>query len=217
MSQKKNFPLRCLFFVLGMLTAACGIALVTNARLGTTPITSIPLACSHILPLSVGGFTAILNTVLLLLQKPILGPRFRVSTFLQLPPVFIFSFAIDVWLHLTAFIGALPYLERFAFLLLGIVVLSAGILIQVMSNVTVMPGEGIVMAVAWRTRLSFGPVKVLSDCTMVATAAVIGFAGLGAVVGIREGTLASAVLTGFVVRFLTWCAKRLGIGPKQSS
>ncbi len=217
MSRKINFLLRCCTFVIGMTVASCGIALVTNANLGTTPITSIPLTCNAILPLSVGGYTAILNAMLLAAQKPILGPNFKISSLLQLPPILFFSMAIDVWLHLTAFMHGLPYPERFAFLLLGIVILAAGIFIQVASNVTVMPGEGIVMAVAWRTRLSFGTIKVLLDCTMVVIAASAGFICLGTVVGIREGTLASAVLTGFVVRFITWCARRLKAGPGKHS
>lgn len=214
--NRKNFALRCVTFTFGMITAAGGIAMVTNANLGTTPITSVPLAVNAILPLSIGGYTAILNTVLLALQKVILGPKFRYTSLLQLPPVLLFSAAIDFWLHMSHFITGLPYLERFAFLLLGIVILAAGILIQVTSNVTVMPGEGIVMAVAYRFHHSFGAMKVLIDCSMVAAAAVISFVGLGTIVGIREGTLAAAVLTGFVVRFFTFCMRKLGIGPKQA-
>ncbi len=200
---------RCCFFCVGMCTAALGIAIVTNASLGTTPITSIPLVCDGILPLSVGGYTAIINTLFVIAQKFILGPKSSNKIFLQLLPMLVFSAAIDFWLFCTDGILALPYLERFAFLMVGIATLALGIFIQVASNITVMPGEGLVLAIAWRTHHSFGSIKVITDCCMVATAAILGFIFLGNVIGIREGTVLSAVLTGFVVRFYSFCARKM--------
>lgn len=192
-----------------MCTAALGIAIVTNASLGTTPITSIPLVCNGILPLSVGGYTAIINTFFVIAQKFILGPNFRYTVFLQLLPMLVFSAAIDFWLFCTDGILIMPYFERFAFLLVGIATLALGIFIQVVSNITVMPGEGLVLAIAWRTNHSFGSVKVITDCCMVGTAAILSLAFLGTVIGIREGTVLSAVLTGFVVRFYSFCARKM--------
>lgn len=205
----KDYLLRCLLFVTGMITAACGIATVTSAHLGTTPITSVPLVASRLLPLSVGAWTAVISALLIVLQKFVLGPSFRMTTVLQMLPVAVFSLAIDFWLDQTAFVAALPYAERFAALLLGIVILAGGILMQVASRVTIMPGEGIVMAIAYRCHQSFGSVKVLMDCAMVACAVIIGFIGLGGIIGIREGTLAAAVLTGLVLRGMSACVARL--------
>ncbi len=198
-----------MFFCIGMCTSALGIAIVTNASLGTTPITSIPLVCDGILPLSVGGYTAIINTFFVIAQKFILGPNFRYKHFLQLLPMLVFSAAIDFWLFCTDGILALQYTGRFIFLLAGICTLALGIFIQVVSNVTVMPGEGLVLAIAYRTHHSFGSVKVITDCSMVATAALLSFVFLGTVIGIREGTVLSAVLTGFVVRFYSFCARKM--------
>ncbi len=192
-----------------MCTAALGIAIVTNASLGTTPITSIPLVCDGILPLSVGGYTAIINTFFVIAQKFILGPNFRYTTWFQLLPMLVFSAAIDFWLFCTDGILALPYLERFAFLMVGIATMALGIFIQVASNITVMPGEGLVLAIAHRTHHSFGAIKVITDCCMVATSALLGFAFLGKIIGIGEGTVLSAVLTGFVVRFYSFCARKM--------
>ncbi len=200
---------RCCFFCVGMCTSALGIAIVTNTSLGTTPITSIPLVCDGILPLSVGGYTAIINTIFVFAQKFILGPKFRYTTFLQLLPMLVFSAAIDFWLFCTDDILALQYTGRFAFLLAGICTLALGIFIQVVSNITVMPGEGLVLAIAYRTHHSFGSIKVITDCCMVATAALLSLVFLGTVIGIREGTVLSAVLTGFVVRFYSFCARKM--------
>ncbi len=213
--SKKNFPLRCVMFVIGMITAACGIALVTNANLGTTPITTIPLALNAVIPLSVGAYVAMFNGLLVALQKVVLGPDFKYSSLFQLPPVFIFGMAVDVWLHLTSALSALPYFWRLLVLMAGIVVMSAGILIQVRSNVTVLPGDGIVIAMTLRTHHSFGSIKVITDCSMVAAAFVIDMVFVGAIVGIREGTLLSAVLTGFVMRAIGWCLNKAGFDKED--
>lgn len=196
------FPVRCLVLALGMCIAALGVALITNANMGTTPITSLPLVFNAVYPLSVGTHTVLFNALLVVLEKLILGPNFSRANILQLPPVFLFGFCIDLWMNLSAGIHLLPYAERLFILAIGIVTLSFGILLQVACNLIVQPGEGIVLALAFRTHLNFGNLKVMVDASMVASAAVIGLICLGHVVGIREGTLFSACLTGFCIRGL---------------
>lgn len=203
------FPVRCLALALGMCIAALGIALITNANMGTTPITSLPLAVNAILPASVGIYTVLLNALFVLLEKIILGPDFSRANILQLPPVFLFGFFIDMWLNVSAGIALLPYAERLAVLAAGIVTLSFGILLQVACNLVVQPGEGIVLALAFRTRRNFGNLKVMVDAGMVASAALLGLLSLGHIVGIREGTLLSALLTGFCIRGLGALLHRL--------
>ena len=196
------FPVRCLVLALGMCIAALGVALITNAEMGTTPITSLPLVANAIHPLSVGTHTVLFNALLVVLEKLILGPNFSRANLLQLLPVFFFGFFIDVWMYLSAGIHQLPYIERLLILLAGIVTLSFGILLQVACNLVVQPGEGIVLALAFRTHRNFGNLKVMVDAGMVATAALLGLLCLGHIVGIREGTLLSASLTGFCIRGL---------------
>ena len=203
------FPVRCVVLVLGMCLAALGIALITNADMGTTPITSLPLAVNAVYPLSVGTYTVLLNALFVLLEKFILGPHFSRANVLQLPPVFLFGFFIDMWMHLSGSILLLPYAERLCILAAGIVVLAFGILLQVACNLVVQPGEGIVLALAFRTRRNFGNLKVMVDAGMVASAALLGLICLGHIVGIREGTLLSACLTGFCIRGLGALLHRL--------
>ncbi len=207
--QKLNFVLRCLAFCLGMFIMACGTATITNADLGTTPITSIPYAVNALFPLTIGVYTGGINACFVLLQKLVLGREFRLFHALQLPPVLFFGMCIDFWMNCTSFIVALPYAERMLFLCAGIVIMAIGILIEVSSHVIVLPGEGIVMAIAYKTRRNFGTIKVLCDVSMVCIAMVIGFTGLGHIVGIREGTVMSAVFTGFVVRFFSFLVRTI--------
>ena len=53
----KIFLLRNLYFILGIIINALGIALITKADLGTSPISSVPyVLCLHFTP-TFGQFT----------------------------------------------------------------------------------------------------------------------------------------------------------------
>ena len=200
---------RCLGFCIGMCFSSLGLALITNTNLGTTPITSLPVALNALAPLSIGGYTVIVSVLFIGVEKLILGKHFSLANILQMPPVFLFGLFIDCWMDVTAQVGLLPYWERLCVLLSGIAVLAAGINLQVVSNAVVLPGEGIVLALAFRTRHSFGSIKTLVDSSLVASAALVGWFGLGTVVGLREGTLVSALLTGIFARMLGSSVSRL--------
>ena len=49
-------------------------------------------------------------------------------------------------------------------------------------------------------RKSFGTVKVWNDVMLVLLAVVLGFVFLGHVAGVREGTVVSAFLVGFLIK-----------------
>ncbi len=199
---------RCTGCCAGMCLSALGLALITNTNTGTTPITSLPLVLNALAPLSIGGYTILVSVLLIGAEKLILGRYFRLANIMQMPPVFLFGLFIDAWMHVTAPVALLAYGERLGVLLSGVVVLAAGINLQVVSNAVVLPGEGIVLALAFRTRHSFGSIKTLVDSSMVASAALVSWFGLGAVVGVREGTLFSALLTGVFARLLAPLARR---------
>ena len=170
---------------------------------------SLPVALNALAPLSIGGYTVIVSVLFIGVEKLILGKHFSLANILQMPPVFLFGLFIDCWMDVTAQVGLLPYWERLCVLLSGIAVLAAGINLQVVSNAVVLPGEGIVLALAFRTRHSFGSIKTLVDSSLVASAALVGWFGLGTVVGLREGTLVSALLTGIFARMLGSSVSRL--------
>ena len=57
-----------------------------------------------------------------------------------------------------------------------------------------------VLAFSVVLRKSFGTVKVWNDVTLVLLAVVLGFVCLGHVAGVREGTVVSAFLVGFLIK-----------------
>lgn len=79
---------------------ALGIALITHANLGTTPITTLPYTLAAIFGLTLGTTTFACNLIFLLLQRILLRRRLGIAELLQIPAVLIFSVFIDIWMHL---------------------------------------------------------------------------------------------------------------------
>ena len=53
---------------LALFVCALGVALITNAQLGTSPITSLPYVLTFMTPLSIGFITFLMNAVFLGVQ-----------------------------------------------------------------------------------------------------------------------------------------------------
>ncbi len=208
MTNKEKLK-RCGAFGIALFVCALGIGLITNANLGTSPITSLPYVGSHILGLSLGTLTFALNVLLLVWQKILLGREFRATHLFQLPAVFLFSVFIDVGMALTAGLASESYLSQMLMCVAGCAVLGLGISVEIVSNVTVLPGEGIVIAIAYRFKKIFGRIKVLFDVSLVALSVALSFAFLSGLVGIREGTVISALLVGNFVRLTSPAVRKL--------
>lgn len=191
---------RWLLLVWGMLVATAGIVFITRAGLGTTPISTVPFTVGEITGLTFGEATFAVNILFVLVQWALLRSRFHYSSFLQIPIVSVFSWFIDLHMGWTAWIGDDPYVVRFLWGLLGNLFLAFGIYWQVASKTIVQPGEGMVLAFSVVLRKSFGTVKVWNDVTLVLLAVVLGFVCLGHVAGVREGTVVSAFLVGFLIK-----------------
>lgn len=206
---------RWLLLVWGMLVATAGIVFITRAGLGTTPISTVPFTVGEITGLTFGEATFAVNILFVLVQWALLRSRFHYSSFFQILIVSVFSWFIDLHMGWTAWIGDDPYVVRFLWGFLGNLFLAFGIYWQVASKTIVQPGEGMVLAFSVVLRKSFGTVKVWNDVTLVLLAVILGFVCLGHVAGVREGTVVSAFLVGFLIKGITalrakWGAKADG-------
>ena len=171
--SKTELVKRYLFFVVGLFVNSMGIALITRANLGTSPISSTPYVLSLWHPaLSLGMFTLFFSLFLIALQLIVLGRRFPK----QFYPLQILS------------------------LLIGCLVLGFGVFMEVAANVVMLPGECTVKAITMRWHTDFGKTKICVDVTMVVVAAVLGFVLCGTLTGIREGSVISALLVGLIAR-----------------
>lgn len=188
---------------LGLFAMALGITLMVKAGLGTSPISSVPYVLSlNYTMVSLGAFTVIWNLALLLGQVFVLRNKFRPAQLLQIPLTLVFGAFVDFckWLLMPLVPGS--YLTSVAILLLGCLVLALGVSLTVVANAIMNSGEAFVSAVSQQTKREFGTVKVLFDCSLVLLSVLLSLLFFGGISGVREGTVVTAVLSGFIIRFL---------------
>lgn len=188
-------------FIAGVIFSALGISLITKAGLGTSPITSLAFVLTFIFPHSLGEFTMLVNTVMFLIQAALLGKAFGKIQLLQLPAALLFSACIDGWMYILGFWKTGSYVGQVLMLLLGCVFLGLGIAFEVIPNVLILPGEGLVRVIAGLTGWRFGLVKTGFDMSIVASAVGVSLFFTGHVLGIREGTVLAALIVGSISHF----------------
>lgn len=202
-SISKERARRWFVFFLSLFFMGNGIAIVTSAQLGTTPISSVPYVVAEIFGISMGMGTFLFNVLMLLGQIPLLGSAFRLSSVLQLPCIFVFGVFIDLGMWISHFFIPEAWYLRMTMSLAGCAILAFGIMLELASSTTVIPGEGFVLALAYRTRLPFGNLKVINDVSLVCLAALLSWIYLGGIQGLGEGTVVAAVLTGVFIRIFS--------------
>lgn len=73
----KNLLAQILLLLTDMAVHTLGIALITRADLGTTPISTLPLTLSAVMGVTLGTSTFIINIAFFLSQIAMLGSRFE--------------------------------------------------------------------------------------------------------------------------------------------
>lgn len=194
--KQHHYVSRYLWFVLGVLVNSFGVALITQAALGTSPISSIPYVLSLRFPITLGEFTFILNLVYILGQIVLLRRVFQPIQLLQIAVNVIFSAFIDVSMNLLSWLQPDHIVVKLIALILGCAILGVGISIEVAPDVLVVPGEGIVRAMTQVSGKRFGSVKVFFDCTLVAIALILSFLFFHGLNGLGLGTVISALIIG---------------------
>ena len=187
----------------GLICVAFGVALSAKAGLGTTPISSLPYTLSCISPLSLGTYTFIVNMTFLLLQVLILKQEYKVSQFIQIPALFVFSVLIDLWMKLFGGIGTLNYGFMLGLCLGGCFFVAFGVYLQVKANAVMLPGDGLAKVIASKTKKEFGKIKIIFDSSLVGISIIISLIVKHKILGVREGTIIAAFLVGSIIRFLS--------------
>lgn len=201
--NREHLVKRCLLLVIGLVIMAYGVALSIQAGLGTSPISSLPYTISALTPLTVGTATIAMHGCLILLQILLRRRAYQPVQLLQLPVALLFGSLTDLTLSSIQTLTPHTYLEQWLFCLLGILLVGIGVSCEVNANVIPLAGEGFVLAVCSTWSLPFPPIKISFDCALVAIACVLGLACRGELLGVREGTVAAALLVGLVSKQVT--------------
>lgn len=192
---------RILLCLSGLCIMGTGLALLTNAGLGTSPISALPYVLSIIFDFSMGMGMFLMNAVLFLVQMLLLGKLVTKKLFLQIPCLFVFCLIVDVVMYLSAPFIPSSWPVQMLMNVAGTCLLGFGVFLTLVANVALGPVDGFVLALAYRTRLSFGNLKIINDVTLVSMAILLSLLCLGSLSGLREGTIAASVLTGMSIRW----------------
>ena len=196
----KKLIVRYIMLILGVSIMSLGIALSIKATLGTPPISCIPYVLSIAFPLTVGEFTILFNALLVLFQM-ILLKKVTISQIAQMLICVLFGYMIDFNLLIIDFLNPTDYLSQWILFIVSCFVLAFGLTIEVKSDITMLPGDGAVVAIGEVLNKDWGKVKPFFDITIVAIGVVLALSLLGHLEGVREGTIFSAMTIGFIIQF----------------
>lgn len=192
---------RYAWFILGIVINGFGVAAITKAALGTSPISSVPYVLSLRFPFSLGQFTFVFNMFLILAQLLLLKKDFKPFQFLQIGVTFIFSACIDLSMTLLSFLTPQGIAACLASLLAGCAILAFGISVEVAPDVLMVPGEGLVSAITRVSGKRFGSVKVIFDTTLMLCALMLSLLFFRGINGLGIATILSALIVGKIVNF----------------
>ena len=201
---------RLLVYVLGLYIMAIGVVCSSKSALGVTPVSSLGnvlylIGSSAGAPsfVNLGNCTTGVFCLYLVVEALILRRDFKPAMLLQVAAALLFGQLVNL-ASATLFFLPAPgnYVMRLVYLLVSVPLVAAGVMLYLSPNLLAMPGEGLCLAIVKKTGRSMGTVKTFFDCSVVllsVAASLLYFRGL---VGVREGTVISALLVGFVLKLL---------------
>ena len=193
---------RYLLLLVGLSIMAFGVAFSIKASLGTSPISSVPYVLSLFTPLTVGTATIIMHCFFILMQILILRKNYHFIQLMQLPIAFFFGDLTDFGVWAVRGISYHAYWQQWILCLIGILLVAVGVSLEVKAGVVVLAGEGVVLAICQVLPVKFGYMKVGFDVTLVVIACVLSLVFTDQLQGVREGTVAAAIMVGLIAKQL---------------
>ena len=196
----KKLIIRYIMLIVGVSIMSLGIALSLKSTLGTPPISCIPAVLAVAFPLTVGEFTILFNALLVLFQMVLLK-KVTLSQLAQMLICILFGYMIDFNLSCLDFINLTDYLSQWILLIISCLVLAFGLVIEVKSDITMLPGDGAVVAIGEVLNKDWGKVKPFFDIAIVSIGVILALVFIGRLEGVREGTVFAAISVGFIIQF----------------
>ena len=182
-------------YCLGLLILAFGVALAVNCNLGVSPVSSLPYIVSQIIGLSLGTCTVLVYTLFILLQMAITR-KFQPALLLQLVFSTIFGWFVDGAKWVLGDFCLPTYFGQLLMLAASILLIGFSLVLYIDVQLAPMPAEGLVGCLSEKLGRPFTQMKTFVDCSSVVIGLALGFLFLGKPVGIREGTILTALLVG---------------------
>ena len=193
---------RFIFYLLGTVTLALGIAMSVRTDIGVAPASTISHALSKLTLLSIGQSTSLYYVLCILIQV-IIARKITLKILLQLPVAYLFGLLIDFFYALLSF--PLPgVLYRILLLLASLVISSLGIRIMVGANILLAPSDGVAQAIGKPFGWPMSKSKLAFDIIITAFTAILTLIAVRDVFYVvKAGTVIFAIGTGPTVGFFT--------------
>ncbi len=198
----QHFISRSAILLAGLAILSFGVVLSIRSNLGTSPVSSVPYTYSYILPLSVGMMTILFHLVMIFLQFLVLRSEFHWSRWLQLLVGMCMGVFIDLMLLWTNSWHLEHYLLQLLFCLLSCIFTAIGICLILKANLVNLAIEGFYQAVSLRFHISFSRCKTVGDICIVLVATLSALIFTQQVIGVREGTVITALLVGTIIKWI---------------
>lgn len=208
----RSYVYRYIWFFVGVIINSFGVAFITKAAMGTSPISSIPYVLDLHSGLSFGATTFLFNILLILAQIVILKKDYKKIQLLQIIVNIVFSVFIDISMSLLFWLEPVNIVEKLISLAVGCAILGFGISIEVAPGALMVPGEGLVSAIASKLpNKKFRTIKICFDVSLMLIAAILSLIISGGIDGLGLGTIISALVVG---KFVNIFNKRMPLIPR---
>ena len=192
---------RGLIYCLGLFIMAIGVVFSVKSALGVSPVTCLANVTSQISGLEMGVCTTATYCLYILAEVLILRRDFKPAMLLQIVASFFFGALVTLATRLFSFLPAPgTYIMRLVFLLCSIPLVAFGVMLYLAPKILPTPGEGLSLAVSKKTGLPVANCKMITDCCMVGVSVIVSLIYFHGLVGVREGTVISALTVGFVMK-----------------
>lgn len=206
-----SFLWQHLLLLISLYIMTLGVALCVRSNLGSSVISSLPMAFSFagadgLAPaLTIGEYTNIMNIILVLGQIIVLRRQFEKAQLFQLLIGFVFGALIDLNMFLTSAVICDTLLSQAIAQFAGCTVMAIGIAFEVRCGSVTMPGEGFPVAISRITGRPFPKIKIMVDVTLVVLAIASCYYFWGAwqwnIIG--AGTLFAMFYVGYMVKLIS--------------
>ncbi len=200
--KKDHIVLRYLIFIVGLFIASLGVAFSTKAGLGTSPVASVPYSVSLISSaMSFGGWLNLYSVIQIAIQVLLLRSKCNpIEIVIQTILAFAYGYMNNFSAKLISGLTVSGYPMQLAFMLLSCLILGFGIWVQFKGGVAMLPGEAMNRAIATVSGKKYEDIKIVFDVLYIVISAVLGFAFLGGLKGVREGSIIAALLIGNIIK-----------------
>lgn len=196
---ERHLVRRILTYAAGLFLIAISINLFVYAGLGNSAATTMGVVYSTRLGIPLGTVSLCMYTAMVVIQFFMLGKDFQWINLWQVPFAIFYGQSIDLVALLMPAITPRNFVEQWLLLLVGLLIVSVGVLMFVGTELVPMPVEGLALAISMKTKFQFHQCKILLDCTFAGIAIVSSLVFFKELVGVGVGTVFLAVATGWTM------------------